>query len=160
MMNIKHVTMKFITVFMLSLGLASIILMAGCGSETTPPSGSTITVTGPAPFSIGSDTNFDFTVVVKYPDGTPMPKAKLDISGAFAFPRNAAQSGWHYQFYYSPGGNTVPGNLAVNSPFEAQTDDFGTYTFSALVSVATGTFTDTIVVRAGTIVGTALFQSN
>jgi hypothetical protein len=164
MMNVRHVTMRFITVFMLCLGVVSIILLSGCGSDSsqcTAPAGSTITVTGPDAFSIGADdTNFDFTVVVKYPDITPMPKACINISGAFAFPRNVAQLGWHYQFYYYPGGTNTANNVPVNSPFDAQTDDSGTYTFSALVSVSTGTFTDSVVVRSGTIVGTAAFTSN
>lgn len=149
--------------FSLCLGISSIILIAGCGSNSsqcTPPAGSTITVTGPASFSIGADTNFDFTVVVKYPDTTPMPNACFNISGAFAFPRNAQQLGWHYQFYYYPGGTNNANNVPVNSPFDAQTDGSGTYTFSALVSVSTGTFTDSVVVRSGTVIGTAAFTSN
>jgi hypothetical protein len=160
MMNVRHVTMKSITVFMLCLGVASIILIAGCGSEITAPDGSTITVNGPASFSIGTDTNFNFTVVVRYADGTPMPNASLNISGAFAFPRNAQQTVWHYQFYYYPGGTNNPSNVAIDSPFNAQTDDFGAFTFSTLVSVSTGTFTDTVVVRSGTSIGTAEFTSN
>jgi len=90
-----------------------------------------------------------------------MPKACLYISGSFAFPRNATQTGVHYQFYFSPDGTSNPnGNVPVSSPFSAQTDDFGQYTFSALVTAASGTFTDTISVRSGANMGTATFTIN
>jgi hypothetical protein len=84
-----------------------------------------------------------------------MPKACVNISGAFAYPRNPGAIGWLYQFYYYPEGTKNPGNVAVNSGFDAQTDDFGAYTFSAMITAGTGTFTDTITVRSGSNIGTA-----
>lgn len=160
-LTLKH---KQITLFTLLIVLLSIVLIQGCGdssTQCTAPAGSTITVTGPAPFTIGSDTNFNFTAVVNTPDGNPMPEACIEISGSFAFPRNATQTGVHYQFYYYPDGTNNPnGNVAVSSPFSAQTDDFGQYTFSALVSATSGSFIDTVIVRSGANLGTATFQMN
>lgn len=154
-----------IVILALLLGLPLITLVQGCGSvdsstNCTAPAGSTITVTGPAASTVAFDTNFNFTAVVKTPDGKPMSKACLDISGSFAFPRNATNTGVHYQFYYYAGGTTNPSNVAVSSPFTATTDDFGQWTFSALVSVASGTFTDTVIVRSGSNIGTATFTTN
>lgn len=161
-----RLTLKYkqITLFTLLFVMSSIVLIQGCGdssTQCTAPAGSTITVTGPAPFTIGSDTNFNFTAVVNTPDGKPMPKACIDISGSFAFPRNATQTGVHYQFYLNPDGTNNPsGNIPVSSPFSTQTDDFGQKTFSALVSAASGSFTDTVTVRSGTNIGTVTFQMN
>ena len=160
-LTLKH---KQIALFTLLFVMFSIVMIQGCGdssTQCTAPEGSTITVTGPGTFSIGSDTNFNFTAVVTTSDGNPMSKACIDISGAFAFPRNSTQTGVHYQFYYYPDGTSNPnGNVPVSSPFSAQTDDFGQYTFSALVSAASGTFTDTVIVRSGANMGTATFTIN
>lgn len=129
--------------------------------DCTAPAGSTITIIPSSlTISIAADTNLNWTVVVKKPDGNPMPNACLYISGSFAFPSNATHTGVHYQFYYYPHGTNYTngnflGNIPVNSPFIAQTDDFGQYTFSALVSAARQTFTGTIVVLSGLNVGTA-----
>jgi hypothetical protein len=157
-LTIKH---KQIALCTLLFVMFSVVLIHGCGdssTQCTAPAGSTITVTGPSPSSIMADTNFNFTVVVTTPDKLPMPKACLDISGSFAFPRNATQTGVHYQFYLKPDGTNNPsGNIAVSSPFSTQTDDFGQLTFSALVTAASGSFTDTIIVRSGANTGTATF---
>ena len=157
-LTVKH---KQIALFTLLFAIFSIVLIQGCGddkTQCTAPAGSTITVTGPSTSSISADTNFNFTAVVKTSDGNPMAKACIDISGSFAFPRNATQTGVHYQFYFFPDGTSNPnGNLAVSSPFSAQTDDFGQYTFSALVTAASGSFTDTVIVRSGANMGTAAF---
>lgn len=134
--------------------------------DCTAPAGSTITIT-PSNLTtrIAADTNLNWTVVVKTPDGNPMPKACLYISGSFAAPRNATHTGVHYQFYYYPDGTNstngnIHGNIPMNSPFIAQTDDFGQYSFSALVSTARRTFTGTIVVQSGLNVGTATITVN
>jgi hypothetical protein len=157
-LSLKH---KQIALFTLLFAMFSLVLIQGCGdssTQCTAPAGSTITVTGPSPSSIAADTNFNFTAVVDTPDGKPMPKACIDVSGSFAFPRNASQTGVHYQFYLKPDGTNNPsGNIPVSSPFSTQTDDFGQITFSALVTVASGTFTDTIIVRSGENIGTAPF---
>ena len=160
-LTIKH---KQIALFTLLFVMFSIILIQGCGdssTQCTAPAGSTITVTGPASSTITSDTNFDFTAVVKTSDGNPMAKACIDISGSFAFPRNATQTGVHYQFYFYPDGTSNPnGNVPVSSPFSAQTDDFGQYTFSALVTATSGSFIDTVIVRSGANMGSATFTIN
>ncbi len=160
-LTLKH-KQTFILALLLVIFLVTMI--QGCGSSSTQctaPAGSTITVTGPAAATITSDTNFNFIAVVKTPDGNPMAKACIDISGSFAFPRNSTQTGVHYQFYFFPDGTSNPsGNTPVSSPFSAQTDDFGAYTFSALVTAASGSFTDTVIVRSGANIGTADFTVN
>ena len=166
-LTIKH---KQIVILALLLVLLLITLISGCGNtkgtECTAPDGSKITITPSSQTittggtGLGIATNLNWTVVVKKPDGNPMPNACLYISGSFAFPSNATHTGVHYQFYYYPHGTNYTngnflGNIPVNSPFIAQTDDFGQYTFSALVSAARQTFTGTIVVLSGLNVGTA-----
>ena len=140
------------------------MLIIGCGSDPksdcSAPSDASITVSGPGVFSVAFDTAFDFTAVVKYADGTPMPDACLTISSAFAFPRNATATGSRYTFYAYPGGLRTPGNIPVDNGFSAQTDDFGQYTFSAEYTAGTGTFKDTVIVRSGAIMGTADFEVN
>jgi hypothetical protein len=129
--------------------------------DCTAPAGSTITITpSNLTIKIAANTNLNWTVAVKTADGNPMPRACLNISGSFAFPGDATQAGVHYQFYYYPDGtnNTngnINGNIPVNSQFRAQTDDFGQYSFSAMVPSARRTFTGTIVVQSGLNVGTA-----
>jgi hypothetical protein len=129
--------------------------------DCTAPAGSTITIMPSSlTISIAADTNLNWKVVVKTPDGNPMPRACLHVSGSFAFHSNPTHPGVHYQFYYYPDGtnnknSNFLGNIPVNSPFIAETDDSGQYTFSAFVSVARQTFTGTIVVLSGLNVGTA-----
>ncbi len=134
--------------------------------DCTAPAGSTITII-PSRLTtrIAADTNLNWTVEVKTPDGNPMPRACLYISGSFAFPRNATQTGVHFQFYYYPDGTNSTngnfhGNIPINSPFKAQTDDNGQYSFSAWVSAANRTFTGTIVVQSGLNIGTATVTVN
>ena len=143
--------------FPLLLALVSIILLLGCGNDKTTctaPAGSTIVITGPDIYQgIAADTCANLVALVSYPDGSPMPKACIDISGSFAFPRNATVTFPRYQFYYYPKCDVVA-NLAVDSGFGAQTDNSGVYSFSALITAGSGTFTDTIFVRSGANVGT------
>ncbi len=139
------------------------ILAAGCGTSTntkdcTAPDGSTITInpaTQPVDtggFGVPGDTQLDWTVKVAYSDGTVMPRACITISGAFAVP--STYSIYQFQFYPS----WITPNAAVNSGFPAQTDDFGAYTFSTLITAGSGTFTDTIYARSGTNMGTATIE--
>ena len=115
----------------------------------TAPDGSTITITPSSqPIDTGGaglsvPTSLDWTVRVSYPDGTVMPKACITVSGAFAVPNGFGL----YQFEFFP--SSVTPNTAVNSGFSAQTDDFGQYTFSTLLSAGTGTWNDTIYIRSG-----------
>jgi hypothetical protein len=163
-LTIKH---KQIVILSLLLALFTIVLMQGCGSgsdsstgcssEHIAPSDATITVTGGFTGSAGSDTPVYFTATVKDKNGSNMNGICLQISGSFAYPRNITATGWHYTFHR---GLDPIGAPVVNSPFSDATDDFGKYDFSALYSVATGTFTDTVTVRSGSVQGTAAFSVN
>lgn len=163
-LTIKH---KQIAIFPLLLVLLLITLVQGCGSENstdncTAPFGSSITINPSSETFktsggvVSSNLAFDFQVTVLYPDKTPMPKACINISGVLAVPNTSAA----YQFFFFPGGAQTPGNVAVNTGFAAQTDDFGQYTFSAVVSAGTSTFFDTITARSGTVSGTTLLTIN
>ncbi len=156
--------------------LASFAFFDGCGSKDkleTAPDGSTIVFSPePASFAITADTCVNLNVILRYPDGTPFPHGVVIISGSFAAPRNVAGDSPRYQFYSGPqcnlpGGTGVP----VDSGFQGQTDVKGVYSFSALVpalvTITTSTgltyqqdnaFSDTLVARSGTAVGTANFQ--
>jgi len=162
-LTIKH---KQIVILALLLVLLLITLISGCGNtkgtECTAPDGSKITIT-PSSQSIntggtglGVATNLNWTVRVALSDGTVMPKACINVTGTFAVPNGFAL----YQFYFYPNSNANPNNIAVNSGFAAQTDDFGQYTFSTLLSAASGTFTDTIYVQSGANIGNATVTVN
>lgn len=145
--------MKLVSLFFLCMLMTSFIYMQGCGvrkDDCTAPDGSTITI-NPASITwttggagIVQDLQDNWTVRVGYPDGTPMPKACITISGALAVPSGYSA----YQFQFSPA--SVSPNTPVPSGFEAQTDDSGQYTFSTLITSGTGTFKDTIYVQSGT----------
>lgn len=141
--------------------LLAILTLGGCGKENattgvtpdcTAPFGSIITLE-PSPAAItpvgGLPTSADIlqnlTVLVQYPDKSPMPKACISISGNQARPA----ANYAYTFYYNTGGNADPSNPAVNSGYVAQTDDYGKYYFSVVISAGTGTFSDTITVNSG-----------
>jgi len=159
-LTINH---KQIVILALLLVMLLITMIQGCGSESsssncTAPDGSTITIT-PSSQTIDTknaglvaSTSFDWLVKVAYPDGTVMPKACITVSGAFAVPDVRAL----YQFQFYP--SSVMPNLAVNSGFNAQTDDHGAYVFSTLLSAGTGTWSDTIYVRSGTNSGNATVE--
>jgi hypothetical protein len=161
-LTIKH---KQTVIFNLLLVLFIVVLTTGCGSENsskncTAPDGSTITIT-PASQTISTGgvglrvpTALDWTVRVATPDKAVMPNACISVSGAFAVPNGFGI----YQFQFFP--SSVTPNVAVNSGFSAQTDDFGQYTFSTLITAPSGTFTDTIYVRSGTNVGNAAISVN
>ena len=146
------------------IALLLIVLIQGCGStdsnNCTAPDGSTITIT-PSSRTISTGgsgfvfpTPVDWTVTVALPDKTVMAKACITVAGAFAVPNGYAA----YQFQYFP--SSVIPNKLVDSGFSAQTDDFGQYTFSTLISAGSGTFTDTIYVRSGTNSGNATITIN
>ncbi|MBM2839134.1 MAG: hypothetical protein HW415_1759 [Deltaproteobacteria bacterium] len=144
---------KFKQKFLIGIVLFMLLLMLiGCSQSTTAPSGGTITF-APASHTqagIASNTIVTFTVTVKDSNGKPMNKAKLMISGPFAVPRTPVA---YYQFYR---GNNATGG-AVNSGFEAETDEFGAYTFSVIIDAAAsaGGFADYIAVYSGTNYGSA-----
>jgi hypothetical protein len=156
-MNERRLFAKCATLFILCLGVMTGILIGGCGGSSgdSAPAGSTITFSPTSwSFSIAGDTCAEFAVLVKYSNGTPMPKANVSIYGGFAFPRTPT----HYQFYLGP--NCVPGgSKAVDSGFTAQTDDFGVYSFSALVSFSSNTFSDIVYAYSGSAFGSATLES-
>jgi hypothetical protein len=82
-----------------------------------------------------------------------MNNMQLYIDGAFASPRMDPTGNRYY--FYDGWGCTDPAKYR-DSGFTATTDDFGTYRYSVavLVSAGSGTFTDTIKVYAGSILGT------
>jgi len=161
-LTIKHKQIVILTLLLILLLLA---LAQGCGSENsssncTAPAGSKVTIT-PASQTIstngkglpvGGQVNLNWIVSVLYPSGAVMPKACVTISGQFAVPSPFML----YQFFSGPNSTGV----AVNSGFSAQTDDFGQYTFSTLLSGGTGTWVDTIYVQSGTNQGNATVTLN
>jgi len=134
--------------FMLLVGL-----LPSCGDNKTIPDGSTITIdpSSVTLTNISTDSTINFTLILRYSDGTPIPLGRFRISGAFAAPNASAA----YQFYYFPTGPDNPnGNTAVPSGFEAQTDDNGVYKFSIVVFGSNVGFIDTIRADSGTASGT------
>lgn len=150
-------TAKLPMVLILALLIIPIALLPGCGDNKYVPDKSTITI-NPSSLSVKDilgDTHADFTVVVRYSDGTPIPYANIHITGAFAVPATAA----FYQFYYYPGGSLRPGgNFSVNSGFNAQTNEYGVYMFSAEVYGPGSAFKDTIYINSGTVSATATLE--
>lgn len=130
----------------------------GCGknSPSTPTDGATITMSPTTiTSSISSETYYNITVIARYQDGTPYPNAMLNISGAFAEPRNATNTNARYQFYAYPGGNLNTGNVKVDNGFTAYTDNFGTYNFSIVVYGTVGNFTNSFKDSINVISGSA-----
>ena len=166
---------KLPMIFVLALPIILVILFQGCGKKTdTTPAGSTITF-NPTDFTISSPATIclsPINVIVRYSDGTPIPKALVTISGGFAVPNVDATmvtgSGL-YQFYSVPN----CGGIAVDSVFQAKTDDTGVYSFSAVIPglitgiTSTGapfsalnSFTDRLVATSDTAVVTADINFN
>jgi hypothetical protein len=146
---------KLITVLLL---ISSSFVLSGCGNTNGVPDGSTIKV-GPDFTQTGvffSEVPVVFTIVVRFGDGSPIPHAKVNVSGHYA---TTSVTFGLYQFYLHAD-PTAPGNVPVNSPFDVVTDDNGTYSFSVLVSSISGTFKDTIAARSGTAFGSAVLQFN
>ena len=150
-------TAKLPLVLILALLIIPISIFSGCGDNKSIPDKSTITInpTSWVVKDILGDTPANFTVVVRYSDGTPIPYANINITGAFAVPATAA----FYQFYYYPGGSIRPGgNSPVDSGFNDQTNVYGVYEFSAEVFGPGSAFKDTIYVNSGAVSGTATLE--
>lgn len=128
-----------------------LLLLAACGDPTVLPSDAKISVNSQTLKNPPSGTSVDFHVVTTYSDGKPMPWAKIRISGTFAEPNSGAV----YQFYYYPGGTNVA-NTPVDSPFQAQTNEFGVYNFS--ITVDGTVFKDTVTVSSGAAIGTGTIE--
>src|SRR5208337_346808 len=134
-MNIK---LRTYAIFLLTAVTTVVILFQGCGSKNSDaPDGSTITINPSSltltnPFLYG-DVIQDYTVTVRYADGTPIPDVALSISGSFAFPVVSSSGpiiAPRYEFWNTPGGNAnTNGGSRVNNGFNAETDSSGTYKF-------------------------------
>lgn len=150
-------------VYVLFLVLFFAVILQGCGlskEDCTAPNGSTITI-NPASqtwtFSSGSgglggDLEDNWSVKVSYSDGTPMPYACIRVWGALAVP--SGYGAYQFQYYPAPKNPNAP----VDAGFTAQTDEFGMYNFSTLISAGTGTFKDTIRVQSGAISASATYE--
>lgn len=147
-------TIKLLSVLLL-LALASpAVLLPGCGNDAVPD-GSTITVNSVTLVDVTVDAPADFKAVVRYEDGTPIPYARIRISGV-----GAAPAGGAYQFYYYPGGSLrAGGNAQLDSPFEVTTNEFGVYEFSAEVFGPVSSYEDTIYISSGTATGTGTLKA-
>jgi hypothetical protein len=146
-------TAKLKLIIALALLISLAALLQSCGKDNSIPDRSALII-NPSSVTLSNvptDATQNFTVVARYEDGTPIPYARIHISGTFGVPFNPAQ----YQFYYYPDGTSRPeGNLAVNSGFIGQTDKFGVYTFSIVVFGGTA-FDDTIYLDSGTATASA-----
>jgi guanyl-specific ribonuclease Sa len=141
-------TAKLNLVLALALLISAVILVQACGDNNNAPDGSTLVVNPSAVTlrNVPTDATQNLSVIARYKDGTPIPYAKIHISGAFAEPFVPAQ----YQFYYYPEGTARPeGNRPVNSGFDGQTNENGVYNFSIVVYGGTA-FDDTIYLNSGT----------
>lgn len=116
----------------LMIVLSMLALFPACGeNKQDAPDGSKITF-NPVSFSqrsIINDQVLNLSLIVRYPDGSPMPKANVKITGNRAVPDPTGS----YRFYYYPDAFQNPNNLPVDSGFLAQTDDFGAYNFSVAI---------------------------
>jgi hypothetical protein len=142
-------------IVMFLLVIASLTLLSGCGKDTTIPSDGTLTFDpSEINFSIAVDTCYDRNVIAKFNDGTPMEKAEIVISGAFASPRQGALI--HYYFFDGVCNPVFATTLTTDpayrsSGFTGVTDKHGVYSFAVLVSIASGTFKDSITAHSGAV---------
>lgn len=118
-MHRKRLLFKIL--LLLTLFGAAVFFMSSCGSgSVSAPPGATITI-NPATLSVTDETTEPtwktqfFTILVKNSDGNPLGNIKITISYPWAVPDSAGL----VQLY--------DGSTPVNSPFDAETDDFGVY---------------------------------
>ncbi len=140
-MRIRHFKFKYV------LPLIAILFLWSCGDVSAPP-GSTITIDPPS-VSIESVIEKDgsspvrtattyYTVSVVDKDGNPVGNVKLSISFIWASPNSSNV----VQLY--------KGDTPVDSPFEATTDEFGSYKFKMdFISGGTYEYTGDLEVRSG-----------
>ncbi len=140
-MRIRHFKFKYV------LPLIAILFLWSCGDVSAPP-GSTITIDPPS-LSITSVSNENgtspvitatkyYTVSVVDKDGNPVGNVKLSISFIWASPNSSNV----VQLY--------KGDTKVDSPFEATTDEFGSYKFRMdFISGGAYEYTGDLEVRSG-----------
>ena len=139
--------MKLAAKLLLVLLICQVSLFQGCGDHSSVPDGS-ILVFDPASVTfkgIPGDTAQNFRVIARYPDETPIPYARIRIYGQFAAPAPGAL----YQFYWYPNGTQQP-NVAIDSGYEAQTNEYGVAEFSIEITAGTSSFEDTLYAVSGT----------
>jgi hypothetical protein len=145
---------------MLCLSAIALLLIKGCGGGETAASTGSIAFIPSAGYSysgLTANTCAEFTVVAFDNKANPLHNINITITGSFAVPRTPVS---HYQFYNAAGCNN-PGatGIPVNSGFTVSTGDSGGYAFSALVTIATGTFSDNIQAFSGIVNASAKLES-
>ncbi len=148
-----------------------LVVIYGCGTELDSPDssiiappGSTISI-NPSEFADTSDIpeyylRQDYSVIVWSQDKRPIGKVKLQLSFPFAYPSTSL-------FRFING--SCQTNNYVNSPFYAETDDYGIYRFCVEYSAGCyqncGTtnalyrkYKGDIIAISGTVFGSATFE--
>jgi len=150
-MKLWQVVIKFIIMFILCVVAISMILLAGCGNNNAPSSG-TITF-NPSSYSAGlaSNTCVPFVMTIKDSNGNPLNHINFTLYGPFAFPRVPTRYEiWSQPSCASGSGSEQDGTLGLSG----QTGNDGTYTFSLnIYSSASGTFSDTLTATSGAVFG-------
>jgi len=132
---------------------SGLLIISGCGGgSTSAPTGSTITI-NPATFTltdasatVSTHTQY-FTVSVKNLAGASLGNTKIVISSPFAVP----DSSGYVQLYN--------GTTKMDSPFEAETDNFGIYQLRFdYTSGGARAYAGNLEARSGSAFGTASFS--
>lgn len=129
-------------------------LLLACGSDkndcSSAPSGATISIS-PSSYTVTEPhavwRTVYFTLTVADATGSPLNKTRLNIFHQYAFPD------WHgfIQLY--------DGSTPVNAPFNACTDNYGTYSLRLDYDGASS-FLGDLEVRSGSAFATATIQVN
>lgn len=142
---------KDIKRFICSICILSIFFTIGCGGSggsQDAPDGSTVEILPSGGYSATypDDRCFPFFVVVRDPDGNPIPSVSVTVWSAFAI-HSVYSPTLVYQLYDS---EFCTSGTQMDNFHTDMTENDGIYTFSALVTTGTPTFTDTMRARAGT----------
>ncbi len=129
------------------------VFLWGCGGgdPVSAPPDATITI-NPATISVADGTTEPnwhtqyFTISVKNSKGDPLGDIEIWISYPWAVPDSAGV----VQLY--------DGNMPVNSPFKAETDDFGIYQLRFDYQLGVGSYKGDLEVRSGSAFGKASFE--
>jgi len=139
---------RIITALVLT-GFVIVMYSCGQGSPSSAPVGSTITIF-PASVSVSDAGGLathrqDFVIMVKNANGVPLNNVKLNISYSWAVPDPTG----YVQLY--------DGDVAVDSPMEATTDENGTYTLRFDYQSGSIEYTADLVVTSGSSSASAEF---
>jgi hypothetical protein len=139
----------------LLLLLLFLISFSGCGDPVSAPPGSTITI-NPSSATIDDATISPswytqyFTITVKDSAGTLLGNIKITISYAWTVIPDVPDSSGVVQLY--------KGTDLVNSPFDAETDDFGIYNLRMDYQSGGLDYKGNLEVRSGSAFGKASFE--